>query len=294
MKYGLDITPAGPWGRPDQIAELAALGEECGWDGVFCEDYLCFPPEDARPDEPVDTYDVWITLALAAQATSRVTLGTMVTPLPARKPASIASQALTVDHLSGGRLVLAVGLGGDERTNFAALGQTDTMRERGELLDESLEVITRLWSGESVSFEGRRLRLEGAQLRPRPLARPRIPIWVGGALTKARPRQRALRWDGACLYRIPPADGWEDVTPDDVRRLRADAEERADGGDGFVILVGGRERAHEPNQVASDRRYVAELAEAGADWWQEYVPPRLSYDEARRRIEAGPLRPAPF
>ncbi len=294
MKYGLDITPAGPWGRPDQIAELAALGEECGWDGVFCEDYLCFPPEDARPDEPVDTYDVWITLALAAQATSRVTLGTMVTPLPARKPASIASQALTVDHLSGGRLVLAVGLGGDERTNFAALGQTDTMRERGELLDESLEVITRLWSGESVSFEGRRLRLEGAQLRPRPLARPRIPIWVGGALTKARPRQRALRWDGACLYRIPPADGWEGVTPDDVRRLRADAEERADGGDGFVILVGGRERAHEPNQVASDRRYVAELAEAGADWWQEYVPPRLSYDEARRRIEAGPLRPAPF
>lgn len=166
MKYGLDITPAGPWGRPDQIAELAALGEECGWDGVFCEDYLCFPPEDARLDEPVDTYDVWITLALAAQATSRVTLGTMVTPLPARKPASIASQALTVDHLSGGRLVLAVGLGGDERTNFAALGQTDTMRERGELLDESLEVITRLWSGESVSFEGRRLRLEGAQLRP--------------------------------------------------------------------------------------------------------------------------------
>lgn len=294
MKYGLDITSAGPWGRPDQIAELAALGEECGWDGVFCEDYLCFPPEDARPDEPVDTYDVWITLALAAQATSRVTLGTMVTPLPARKPASIASQALTVDHLSGGRLVLAVGLGGDERTNFAALGQTDTMRERGELLDESLEVITRLWSGESVSFEGRRLRLEGAQLRPRPLARPRIPIWVGGALTKARPRQRALRWDGACLYRIPPADGWEDVTPDDVRRLRADAEERADGGDGFVILVGGRERAHEPNQVASDRRYVAELAEAGADWWQEYVPPRLSYDEARRRIEAGPVRPAPF
>jgi len=167
------------------------------------------------------------------------------------------------------------------------------MPERAELLDESLEVITRLWSGESVSFEGRRLRLDNAQLRPRPLARPRIPIWVGRAMTKTRPRQRALRWDGACLYRIPPADGWEDVTPDDVRRLRADAAERPDGGDGFVIAVGGRERATEPDQLAADRDYVAELAEAGADWWHEYVPARLSYAEARRRIEAGPLRPAP-
>jgi len=241
MKYGLDISPAGPWGRPDKIAELAALGESSGWDGVFCEDYLCFPPEDARPDEPVDTYDVWITLALAAQATSRITLGTMVTPLPARKPASIATQALTVDHLSGGRLVLAVGLGDDERTNLAALGQTDTMPERAELLDESLEVITRLWSGESVSFEGRRLRLDNAQLRPRPLARPRIPIWVGGAMTKTRPRQRALRWDGACLYRIPPADGWEDVTPDDVRRLRADAELPTAGTASSSRSAGGSE-----------------------------------------------------
>ena len=85
MKYGLDITPAGPWGRPDRIAELAALAEQCGWDGVFCEDYLCFPAADDAADgePPPDTYDVWITLALIAQATSRVTLGTMVTPLPA-------------------------------------------------------------------------------------------------------------------------------------------------------------------------------------------------------------------
>ena len=74
MKYGLDISPAGDWGRPDQIAELAALSEDHGWDGVFCEDYLAFP--GGRP-----TYDVWITLGLVAHATTRLTLGTMVTPL---------------------------------------------------------------------------------------------------------------------------------------------------------------------------------------------------------------------
>jgi hypothetical protein len=109
-------------------------------------------------------------------------------------------------------------------------------------------------------------------------------------MTKPRPRRRALRWDGACLYRIPPSEGWSDVTPDDVRRLRADADQRPGGGDGFVILVGGRERATDPDELAADRRYVAELASAGTDWWQEYVPPRLPYAEARRRIEAGPLR----
>lgn len=291
MKYGLDISPAGPWGRPTTIAELACLAEECGWDGVFCEDYLCFPRDDERPDEVLDTYDVWITLALVAQATSRITLGTMVTPLPARKPASVALTALTVDHLSGGRLVLAVGLGDGEPTNFAALGQTDTLRERAELLDESLEVITQLWSGEATSFEGHRLRLDHAQLRPEPYARPRIPIWVGGAMTKPRPRRRALQWDGACLYRIPPSQGWQDVTPDDVRQLRADAQNRHDRGDGFVIVVGGRERATDADGLAADLHYVGELAVAGVDWWHEYVPPRLSYDEARRRIEMGPLRP---
>lgn len=85
-------------------------------------------------------------------------------------------------------------------------------------------MITRLWSSEIVSFDGRRHRLEHARLRLTPVRTPRIPIWVGGAMTKPGPRRRALQWDGACLYRIPTEQGWEDVTPDDVRRLRDDAD----------------------------------------------------------------------
>jgi alkanesulfonate monooxygenase SsuD/methylene tetrahydromethanopterin reductase-like flavin-dependent oxidoreductase (luciferase family) len=220
MQYGLDITPAGPWGTPGQIAELAALAEQVGWDGVFCEDYVSFPSDD----EPVDTYDVWITLALVAQATTRVTIGTMVTPLPRRRPWNVASQAMTVDHLSRGRLALGVGIGDLERRNFASFGETTEPVQRGAMLDEGLEVIDRLWSGDPVTFHGDHYQLDEATLRPRPVARPRIPIWVGGALTKPRPRRRALRWDGACLYRVPPDRGWEDVTPDDVRRLHADAD----------------------------------------------------------------------
>lgn len=285
MLYGLDISPAGPWGRPDHIAELAALAEGSGWHGIFCEDYVCFPGDEG----PVDSYDVWITLALVAKATQQVTLGTMVTPLPRRRPWVVASQALTVDHLSGGRLVLGVGIGDGQSRDYATFGEPMEPRQRATMLDEALEIISRLWAGESVSLQGEHYDLEGAELRPQPVKGVRIPIWVGGALTKPRPKRRALRWDGACLYRIPPESGWEDVTPDDVRRLRAEADQRSGGGDGYVIAVGGRERSAD---VDADRHYVQALAEAGADWWHEYVPPRLSFDEARSRIASGPVMAA--
>ncbi len=242
MRYGLDISPAGPWGRPDQIAELATLAEDHGWDGVFCEDYLAFPGGLA-------TYDVWVTLGLVARCTTRLTIGPMVTPVPARHPEALAVQVASVAAVADGRLVLGVGSGDPE--------------------------------GDPVIGEGRRADLLEAGLATVRAACPDVPVWVGGAITKPAPRARALRWDGACLYRVPPPE-WEDMTAGDVAALRADAG-RAD----FVVVVGGRERGAD---LDADRRYVASLADAGADWWQEYVPPRLDLAEARRRIEAGPIR----
>ncbi len=243
MRYGLDITSAGPWGRPDQIAELATLAEDHGWDGVFCEDYLAFPGGAA-------TYDVWVTLALVAQATTRLTIGTMVTPLPARHLPTLALQVASVAAVADGRLVLGVGSGDPK--------------------------------GDPVLGGGSRVDLLEAGLTTVRGACPDVPVWVGGAITKPGPRARALRWDGACLYRVPPPE-WQDVTADDVAALRADA-----GRSSFVIIVGGRERRED---LAAERAYVASLADAGADWWQEYVPPRLDLAEARRRIMAGPIRP---
>ena len=193
MRYGLDISPAGDWGRPDQIAELAALAEDHGWDGVFCEDYLAFPGG-------LPTYDVWVTLGLVAQATTRLTIGTMVTPLPARHPPTVALQAASVAAVSGGRLVLGVGSGDPE--GDAAVGDGT----RADLLESALTVVR--------------------------AACPAVPIWVGGALTKPAPRARALRWDGSCLYRLPPPD-W--AGPDARRRRRA-ARRRRPG----VVRRGGR------------------------------------------------------
>ena len=185
MKYGLDVSPAGDWGRPDQIAELAALSEDHGWDGVFCEDYLAFP--GGRP-----TYDVWITLGLVAQATTRLTLGTMVTPLPRRHPETVALQAMSVDHVLGGRLVLGVGTG-DSQGDLAGMTRGGPGQRSGAILDEALDLVCRLWSGDRVSHSGEGYLVDGARLVPPPVQRPRIPIWVGGAITKQAPRDRALR-----------------------------------------------------------------------------------------------------
>ncbi|HZI98181.1 MAG TPA: LLM class flavin-dependent oxidoreductase [Actinomycetales bacterium] len=257
MRYGLDISPAGPWGDPRTMAGIAALAERSGWDGIFCEDYLVFP--GAEP-----SYDPWITLTAVALATDRVVLGTLVTPLPRRHPAVVASQAMTLDHLSGGRVVLGVGSGDPDSAEPFVAGEATDAAGRAARLDRALDDVTGF-----------------CEAQPR----RRVPIWVGGALTRRGPRARALRWEGACLYRVPPP-AWEDIEPDDVRTLREDARELR-GDDDFVVAVGGRERR---DDVAAELDYVTALRDAGATWWHEYVPPWVPIEVARERIAGGPLR----
>jgi alkanesulfonate monooxygenase SsuD/methylene tetrahydromethanopterin reductase-like flavin-dependent oxidoreductase (luciferase family) len=215
-----------------------------------------------------------------------VRIGTTITPLPRRRPWKVAAEAMTLDRLSGGRLVLGVGSGDPASADDARLGEPADPRTRAAILDEALEVIDALCRGEPVEHAGGSFRLHGVALRPRPVQRPRIPIWVGGHLPRRGPRERALRWDGACLYRIaPPA--WEDVTPDEVRALRADAIARRGSADGFDIAVGGRARRADE---ATERAYVAALARAGATWWHEYLEPATALETARAHIAGGPLR----
>jgi alkanesulfonate monooxygenase SsuD/methylene tetrahydromethanopterin reductase-like flavin-dependent oxidoreductase (luciferase family) len=104
MYFGLDVSPAGSWGEPRKLAELAAMAERSGWDGVFLEDYIVHP---LAPE----TYDPWVALTAVALATERVRLGTLVTPVPRRSPFKLAAEAMSVDHLSSGRMVLGVGVG---------------------------------------------------------------------------------------------------------------------------------------------------------------------------------------
>jgi alkanesulfonate monooxygenase SsuD/methylene tetrahydromethanopterin reductase-like flavin-dependent oxidoreductase (luciferase family) len=278
MLHAIDISPLGPWGSPRQLAELAALAETSGWDGVFLEDYVIHP-------DGLDSYDPWVALAAIACATERMRIGTLVTPLPRRRPWKVASEATAIDHLSGGRMILGVGSGDPTSPDIIAVGEEQDARVRGEMLDEALEVIDTLWQREHVQHHGHHYQLDDVTLLPRPVQRPRIPIWVGGQVTRRKPRERALRWDGSCLYKATPPD-WDDMTAADVRALRALADQRPGGARGFSIAIGGRRRNPD---LAAERDYIASIAEAGATWWNEWVPPLTPLEQARELIAAGPL-----
>ena len=106
MRYGICLPNGGACGDPGTLADFAALAEAAGWDGIFLEDYIVW-----QGHQEVPTYDPWISLAAMALRTTRLRLGTSITPLPRRRPWKVASEAVVIDHLSHGRMILGVGIG---------------------------------------------------------------------------------------------------------------------------------------------------------------------------------------
>ena len=144
MHYALDLPNGGAWGDARTLAELAQLAEESGWDGVFLEDYIVW---QSRADVP--TYDPWIALAAMAMRTERIRLGTHVTALARRRPWKVAREAVTLDHLSHGRIILGVGLGDTGESvgsdiSFTHFGEVVGAKQRAQMLDEALDVIAGL------------------------------------------------------------------------------------------------------------------------------------------------------
>ena len=148
MRYGFIV----PKGDPRAIAELAREAEEAGWDGVFYYDAICVGE--------METYDPWVVMAAMAMATERVRLGAILTPPARRRPWKLARETMTLDHLSGGRFVLPVGLGTLDDGGFSKVGEPTDRKIRVELLDESLEILTGLWSGEPFSYEGEHYQIK--------------------------------------------------------------------------------------------------------------------------------------
>ncbi|MGH2536301.1 MAG: LLM class flavin-dependent oxidoreductase [Candidatus Promineifilaceae bacterium] len=287
MRYGLTLPNGGEWGDAASLAELAELAEAAGWDGVFLEDYIVWQNQQETP-----TYDPWLALAAMAMRTSRVRLGTSVTPLTRRRPWKVARETVTLDHLSNGRVILGVGLGDTGESagtdaSFNAFGEERDARVRARMLDEALDVLVGLWSGEPFSYAGRHHQVQAVKLLPRPVQRPRIPIWVGGGWPLPGPSRRAARWDGACLYKHQG----HYMTPDDVRALRAAVLEARGTLAGYEIAIGGSQRRPDWEE---ERAYIRSLAAAGATWWVEYVPPDTGdLAAARAAVARGPLRAEP-
>ncbi len=264
------------------MSDLAALAEHSGWDAVFLEDYIVWQGKAGTP-----TYDPWVVLAAMAVATRRIRLGTLVTPLPRRRPWKLAHEAATLDHLSGGRVVLGVGAGDGGEASFSATGEVTRPRAKAERLDEGIEILARLWTGEPVSYAGRHHSIDGLQMLPTPVQQPRIPIWVGGDWLIPGVRRRLTRWDGCCVYRGTPGSSDDTrMTADDVRGIVALLEQERGGRQGFDICLGGVVRLPDWGR---ERDHIASLADAGATWWQEWVPPD-DVETVRAAVARGPLR----
>lgn len=185
MRYGFIVTS----GDPRTAADLAAEADAAGWDGIFSWDGVAIGE--------MDTFDPWIVMAAMAMRTDRVRLGAILTPPARRRPWKLARETMTLDRLSGGRLVLPVGLGAIDDRAFGNVGEPTDARTRAELLDESLAILEGLWSGEPFSFEGRHHRFGPMTFRPTPVQRPRIPIWVAATASSERSMQRSFRYDGS-------------------------------------------------------------------------------------------------
>jgi alkanesulfonate monooxygenase SsuD/methylene tetrahydromethanopterin reductase-like flavin-dependent oxidoreductase (luciferase family) len=281
MRYAVNVPNFEDYSDVRTVAGLAADAEAAGWDGFFVWDHLAFVKA-----WKLRVADPWMLLTGVALATERLRLGPMVTPVPRRRPWKLARETVTLDRLSGGRLILGVGLGEPPEDEYGSFGEPTDPVVRAAMLDEGLEVLTRLWSGETVSFEGRHYRVEEVAFQPTPVQQPRIPIWVAGAWPRRGPLRRAARFDGSCPLKVDAGGELVVLEPGDVRELRAVVDRhREDPAAPFDVMLGGAT----PEDPAAARAMLEPLAEAGVTWWQESVDPRQTDLEAfRRRVRKGP------
>jgi F420-dependent oxidoreductase-like protein len=161
----------------ETLRRMWAIADDGGFDSCWVIDHFAA----LGPDRAGDIFEAWTTLAAMAEATSRVRIGTMVTGNSHRNPGMLAKMAVTVDHLSGGRLDLGIGAGGDEMVHDMFGMPLGPVRERIERLDETCQILKLLWSQPVTFFEGRHYRLADAVANPKPVQRPHPPLWVAGS-----------------------------------------------------------------------------------------------------------------
>ena len=264
MKFGVVTS----FGSVHDYVTMAREAEATGWDGVFVWD-------DISVDRG-DVFDPWVMLGAIAAVTARVTLGAMVFSLPRRRPWKVARETITLDNLSNGRLVLPVGLGGTWDGGYAGVSTDDPSRRvRAEKLDECLDILELAWSGETVSYQGKRYWMRDLQFDPRPVQRPRIPIWPVGAWPHARSLGRAARWDGIVVSDMSDASDSGKGTPAVVAEVAAWMGEHRTASDPFDIVIEGITPGTDHD---ADRQMLEPMVGAGATW---FIESRWESDQSR-------------
>jgi probable F420-dependent oxidoreductase len=268
----------GPWlPTIDELADLVGLVDRCGYDSMWVGDHVAFT---------IAIFDPLLQLAQAAVLSRRLVFGTDVFLLPLRHPTPIAKQVSTLDHLTEGRFIFGVGVGGEFPTEYEACGVP--LNERGARLSESLTVMRKLWSGEPVSHAGKFFNFEGVKMQPPPRQPGGPPIWCGG---RADP---ALRRIGRMT------DGWMSyvVTPDMYRqgleKIATAAGEAArifDRGFGTAHLLFTRiddtyEKALDAATISLSQRYAMDFRKA-AQRYCALGPPQQVVETILKFHQAG-------
>ncbi len=269
MQYGISIPNFGPYFDIRRLATLSRDAEEVGWDGFFLWDHVywaLFPISDP-----------WMALTAIALQTTRLRIGTMVTPLPRRRPVKLARETVTLDHVSSGRLILGIGLGVRPQ-EWEHLGDEADLVVRGRMLDEGLQVLERLWRGDAVKHHGEHYTVHVRDLpghagavpfAPPAHQQPRIPVWVGGRWPNRPPFRRGALWDGIIPTSVRGGIH-ERLTPEQLRECVRYTTSLRVVDQPLEVAIGGHT---DGNDLARDRAHVAAYQQAGATWWLEDLSP---------------------
>jgi probable F420-dependent oxidoreductase len=271
MHFGIEIVPFGTFANPRLVMEFARTAEEAGWEGLIVWDHVTFPYGNGDP---------WVLLSAAAAVTEKLKLITGVAALPRYRPHLLARTLTSLDKLSQGRLILGAGLGAMD-DEFTAFGEPGDKKVRAGMLDEGLEVLTQLWTGEEVTYHGRHYTVENARLAHTPVQKPHPPIWIGGESLPAL--RRAARWDG--WFGGTCDENSQTITPPErVAEMVKTMLGHRTSLEPFEIALQG---VTEPGQIEKVKAYQ----QAGATWWFESIfGLRGSIDEMMARIQAGPAK----
>jgi len=265
MRYACGINGAETF---NAAVDLACQAEEAGWDGFFLPDGIS-----------IGTYplfDPWVVMGAIAARTKRIRFGTMITPVSRRRPWKLARECVTVDQLSAGRLILAVGMGAAaDDGGFTKVGEATDLKVRAKRVDEGLEILNGLWKGKPYSFSGEHYRVDNMVMVPRPVHKPRIPIWVVGVWDKPKSMHRALDWDGIIPQKFRD---WHPLSADDIRKVRDYVGTHRQAKGPFEIICGGSTGGKKSKRASE---IVRPFIDAGATWWVEPDP-------SLERIRQGP------
>ena len=244
VRFGLSFPNFGLYAEPSTLVDLAKSAETAGWDGFFVWDHIVIA--DGMP-----VSDPWVLLGAIGQATSRIEVGPMVAALPRHRPWEVARQAVTLDRLTGGRMILGVGIGYPAEVEFGTFGGSTDARRRADMLEEGLAIIQGVWSGEAFKFDGEHYTVNRNRFAPPPIQQPRIPIWVAGMLPNLRPLRRAARFDGV----FPIRSDMRDLEPAEVAMVAGYVRIHRTSDEPFDVVIGG--------PLESD---IAAMEAAGATW----------------------------